>query len=114
MARVEGWKKEKKMRTRDYDEKQYSLAKRVAVYRSKAKRAKEMLFKEEQWYKDLKQIENESYDLVVDAHKAIEELERLIDSLYGQKRILGKFIGRNTPRRFRRPSTSNRNGAAYH
>jgi len=113
-GRLHAWQKEKKLRFKDQDGTLHILSKRVALYRSQAKRANEMLFKEEQWYKELKQIQDEKSALVAEASEAIRELEKLIDSLYGQKRILGKFVGRNTPRRPRRAGSSYSVGPTYH
>jgi len=113
-GRLHAWQKEKKLRFKDQDGTLHILSKRVALYRSQAKRANEMLFKEEQWYKELKQIQDEKSALVAEASEAIRELEKLIDTLYGQKRILGKFVGRNTPRRPRRAGSSYSVGPTYH
>tara|TARA_R100001086_G_C11814545_1_gene252499 strand:- start:719 stop:934 length:216 start_codon:yes stop_codon:yes gene_type:complete len=71
----------------------------VAEYRRSSKRSQEMNFKNEDWYKELKEKEKHFHERVVECVSKIKKLGSKIDSLHRQKRTPYK-----TPRRLNQRS----------
>ncbi len=65
---------------------QSEISRRVAEYRKSSKRSQEMNFKNEEWYKELKEKEKILYSKVVECVNKIKRLVKEIDLLHRPKR----------------------------
>jgi predicted RecB family endonuclease len=84
-VQIKLWKKEKKRRSRDLYPVQNKISRRVVEYRRSSKRSQEMNFKDEDWYKKLKEKEKLLHNRVVECAHHIRKLGNKIDSLHRPK-----------------------------
>ena len=85
LVQIKLWKKEKKRRSRDLYPTQNTISRRVVEYRKSSKRSQEMNFKNEDWYKKLKEKEMLLRVRVSECAKHIKNLGDKIDSLHRPK-----------------------------